>query len=131
VPEWKSEIRNRLASLELDPAREHGIVEELAQHLEDRHQEMLARGASGEEARLSALRELSDGQLLVRELRRLERQLGTETLVLGARRTNMLGNLWQDLRFGFRLIRKSPGFSALVVVASFQGPRSPRPLERE
>jgi len=116
VPEWKSDIRKRLASLKLDPMREAGIVEELAGHLEDRYQEMLARGASGEEARLAALRELSDGELLVRELRRLERQLGTDTLVLGARRTNMLGNLWQDLRFGLRLIRKNPGFSAVVVL---------------
>lgn len=116
MPEWKPDIRNRLASLRLDPARENGIVEELAGHLEDRYQEMLARGASGEEARLAALRELSDGELLVRELRRLERQLGTESLVLGARRTNMLGNLWQDLRFGLRLIRKNPGFSAVVVL---------------
>lgn len=116
MPEWKPDIRNRLASLRLDPARENGIVEELAGHLEDRYREMLAQGASGEEARLAALRELSDGELLVRELRRLERQLGDETLVLGARRTNMLGNLWQDLRFGLRLIRKNPGFSAVVVL---------------
>ena len=116
MPEWKAEIRNRLASLRLDPPREVGIVEELAGHLEDRYQEMLARGASCDEARLAALRELSDGQLLVRELRRLERQLGTDTLVLGARRTNMLGNLWQDLRFGLRLIRKNPGFSAVVIL---------------
>jgi len=116
VPEWKSEIRNRLASLRLEPAREDGIVEELAGHLEDRYQEMLARGASAEDALLSTLRELSDGQLLVKELRRLERQLGTEPLVLGARGRNMLGNLWQDLHFGFRLIRKNPGFSAVVVL---------------
>lgn len=116
MPEWKSEIRNRLFSLRLDPAHEDGIVEELAGHLEDRYQEMLARGASYEQAHVAALGELSDGQLLVRELRRLERQLGTETLVLGARRMNMLGNLWQDLRFGLRLIRKNPGFSAVVVL---------------
>ena len=116
MPEWKPDIRNRLASLRLDPVRENGIVEELAGHLEDRYQEMLARGASFEEAHVSALRELSDGELLVRELRRLERQLGDESLVLGARRTNMLGNLWQDLRFGLRLIRKNPAFSAVVVL---------------
>jgi len=116
VPEWKSDIRKRLASLRLEPARENEIVEELAGHLEDRYQEMLARGATHEEAFLAARRELSDGQLLVRELNRIERQSGTEPLALGARRNNMLGNLWQDLRYGLRLIRKNPGFSAVVVL---------------
>ncbi len=116
MPEWKSDIRKRLASLKLEPARENEIVEELAGHLEDRYQEMLARGATHEEADLAARTELSDGQLLVRELNRIERQLGAEPFALGARRKNMLGNLWQDLRYGLRLIRKNPGFSAVVVL---------------
>ena len=30
MPDWKKEIRSRLGSLELDPAREAAIVEELA-----------------------------------------------------------------------------------------------------
>ena len=116
MPEWKSDIRKRLASLRLEPARENEIVEEFAQHLEDRYREMLARGATREEAYLAAQAELSDGQLLVRELNRIERQKGGEPLALGARRKNMLGNLWQDLRYGLRLIRKNPGFSAVVVL---------------
>ena len=40
VTEWKQEIRERLASLKLAPAREAEIVEELAQHLDDRFAEM-------------------------------------------------------------------------------------------
>jgi putative ABC transport system permease protein len=116
VPEWKSDIRKRLASLRLDPARENEIVEEFAQHLEDRYREVLAGGASHDEAYLAARAELSDGQLLVRELNRIERQMGVEPLALGARRKNMLGNLWQDLRYGLRLIRKNPGFSSVVVL---------------
>ncbi|MEK6406541.1 MAG: ABC transporter permease [Acidobacteriota bacterium] len=116
MPEWKPDIRKRLASLSLEPARENEIVEEFAQHLEDRYQEMLAGGASHEEADRAARTELSDPQLLVRELNRLERQTGNEPFALGTRRNNMLGNLWQDLRYGLRLIRKNPGFSAVVVL---------------
>jgi len=41
VPEWKDEIRKRIAELRLEPTREAEIVEELAQHLEDRFQELL------------------------------------------------------------------------------------------
>ena len=36
MPEWKKEIRRRLDRLELEPTREAEIVEELAQHLDDR-----------------------------------------------------------------------------------------------
>ena len=34
MPDWKSHIRSRLASLRLSPARESEIIEELAQHLD-------------------------------------------------------------------------------------------------
>ena len=35
MPKWAAHLRPRLASLRLSPAREHEIVEELSQHLED------------------------------------------------------------------------------------------------
>src|SRR5215831_2694606 len=44
VPDWKPEIRQRLAGLQLAPTREAAIVEELAQHLDD-YAELLASGA--------------------------------------------------------------------------------------
>jgi putative ABC transport system permease protein len=116
VPEWRSDIRKRLASLRLEPARENEIVEELADHLEDRYQDMLSRGAPPDEAELATRTELNDGQLLVRELNRIERKFGAEPIALGAGRAHMLGSLWQDMRYGLRLIRKNPGFSVVVVL---------------
>lgn len=41
MPEWKAEIRRRLAKLQLSPLRENAIVEELAQRLEDFYAELL------------------------------------------------------------------------------------------
>jgi putative ABC transport system permease protein len=41
MPDWKHEIRRRLSRLKLAPVREAEIVEELAQHAEDRYQELL------------------------------------------------------------------------------------------
>ena len=116
MPEWKSDIRKRLASLKLEPERENEIVEELAGHLEDRYQDMLSRGVAGDEAELATRTELNDGQVLVRELNRIERKFGAEPIALGAGREHMLGSLWQDMRYGLRLIRKNPGFSAVVVL---------------
>ena len=46
MPDWKNEIRARLAGLKLAPARETTIVEEISQHLEDDFQELCARGVA-------------------------------------------------------------------------------------
>jgi hypothetical protein len=78
MPEWKQEIRQRLASLKLAPAREAEIVEELSQHLADRYSESLTRGAAPDEAYRAALAELIDDTSLARELRRVERPFAQE-----------------------------------------------------
>ena len=53
--EWKKEVERRLAGLRLTPAREAEIVEELAQHLADRYQELEADGVGEAEAQRLAV----------------------------------------------------------------------------
>ncbi len=48
--EWKPEILRRLAPLKLPATREAEIVDEIAQHLEDRYQELLASGQNEDAA---------------------------------------------------------------------------------
>jgi len=55
MPEWKQEIRRRLANLKLDPAREVIIVEEMEQHLADYYADMLSGGATEAEDRKSVV----------------------------------------------------------------------------
>src|SRR6266498_681663 len=118
MPEWKEKIREQLAKLKLEPTREAEIVEELAQHLDDCYAEALAGGATPAEAYRTALAELSGSELLKRELRRAERQIKQEPIVLGTnRRTNMIADLWQDLRFGARMLLKQKGVTGIAALS--------------
>jgi hypothetical protein len=51
MPDFKVQIRARLADIGLSPVREAEIVEELSQHLEEEYERALSYGASEEEAR--------------------------------------------------------------------------------
>jgi predicted permease len=120
MPDWNEQIRRQLTDLNLAPAREAEIVEELAQHAEDRYRELQSGGATEAEARRIALDETGGHQLLARELRAVERAGVTQPVVLGAGsrgRGKFMASLAQDLRYGFRTLRKNPGFTAVAMLA--------------
>lgn len=115
MPDFKDETSRRLAAMGLPAEREAEVIDELSQHLEDRYEELRARGITAEEAREAVLLELGRGGELLAELRAVE-GAAPGSVALGApRRGNALGVLARDLRHGLRALRLRPGFTAVAV----------------
>jgi hypothetical protein len=105
MPEWQSEILRRLAPLKLSPARESEIAEEIAQHLEDRYQELLATGQPESAAFRTAIDELKGADFLARSLPVVERDLYREPVGLGKGSSNSFVGILQDIHYTFRMLR--------------------------
>jgi predicted permease len=79
------------------------LSDELRDHLEQQIQVNLEKGMSPEEARYAALRALGG-------ITQIEQQCRD------ARGHNLIENTIQDLRYGFRQLCRSPGFSVLTIL---------------
>lgn len=117
MPDWRAEIRGRLAPLHLSAEREHEITEELAQHLGDRYADLRAHGRSEDEALRLAREELA-GNALTRALGGIERRVHDldPDPVGGPATGQFFADLWRDVRYGSRALRRAPGFTAVATL---------------
>ncbi len=127
MADWAAYVRRRLHVPALQDARQADIVEDLARQLDDAYREALASGATDEEAIARAEQHVADWDGLARQLSRASRarkpridRWGDRLDDRGAERPGgftRLDRLRQDVVYGWRVLRRRPAVTALVVVS--------------
>jgi predicted permease len=115
MPDWKAEVRSRLRGLRLAPERETEIVEELAQHLEDRWRDLVSGGVAPDEAARLAIADFRS-DTLSRYMAPLRQAQVPLPATPAAPAGSLLPGVWHDLRYGVRVFFKQPGYAAAAVL---------------
>jgi len=130
MPNWRQFVREHLPQLHLGGAREAQVIEELAHQLEDRYEELRARGVPRSEAQAQAEAQFPEWAELAAEIRTarmpiaerlpepLRREVQREDLPLALRqgRGRIMGDFLQDIKYALRTAAKQPGFTAVVLL---------------
>jgi putative ABC transport system permease protein len=116
MPNWTEHLRPRLARLSLTPEREREIVEELSHHLDERYDELRSLGTDETEALRLAIEELLDLDAFRNNMQPLLQANVPEPITPGAPKGSIIGDLWQDLRYAARILRKQSSFAAVAIL---------------
>ena len=100
---WYYKLPLRVGSVFRKQQLDRDLEDEIEFHLQSQIEDFTASGMTPEEARCAALRSLGGVTQTKEQCRDM-------------RRVNFLDNFLQDLRFGFRMLWRNPGFSATAIL---------------
>ena len=110
---WKQLVRERLGPLPVDGARASEIVDELAQHVAEHYRDLVADGVGDGEARERALAPLA--ARAAAEIARADRPRPTAPAPPPST-AGLVTGLLRDVRYGTRLLLRTPAFTAAAVL---------------
>lgn len=116
MPDWKPHLRARLSNLRMAPERRADVIEELSQHLDERHAELVRDGHSDAHAQRIAIDELQEPDGIAAQLAPLRQSRAPEPVTEGAPNASLLRDFWHDLRFAVRSLRTQPAFAAVAIL---------------
>src|SRR5579863_5624531 len=79
------------------------LSEEIREHIQEKLEELVAGGMAREEAEYAARREFGNAALIVEDSREVWRW-------------PMVENFLSDVRYGLRMLRRNPGFAAVMAL---------------
>src|SRR5688500_469885 len=117
MPDFKTLVRERLASFNLELAAEASLTEELSQHLEDLYADLLSEGQTTEQAYSEVAAELQDVSLAHKLLRGQRSMPRHEAAAAGdTRGGRYMEQFFSDAQYALRSIRNNPLFALFVVL---------------
>jgi len=114
--DWTARLRDALNA----PRRpiEDDVIEELAQHARALYEQARADGCAHEEADARVVREIDRWRAESSSLRHRSRHAQPPP---PASTSSGISGLWQDARYAWRLVRRQPGFAAVVILTMALG----------
>src|SRR5215213_4724906 len=103
IERWPQIVALRMRTLFRRAAVERELDEELQYHVEQQTEDYVRRGMAPDAARAAALRALGGMEFRKEQVR-------------DTRGTRWVEELARDVAFGFRSLRRAPGFTATVVL---------------